>query len=281
MSLINDALKRAREAQMQASEQPSGGAPARPRAPKGVNDLPVPMMPVATPARSEWLPVVGIGLAIFVLLTASGFFFWKWWEERRAWQPYAETPPDPEPEIPKPALIRPTVIKTSPPPAVVVQVPAPVTATNPPVARVRPPVPATNPVPVIPLVTPVVPPTVAVVPPVVPPVVTPIPPVTPVPPPVVPVIASTATNPPTVIRVPPVVPLDTKKLPPTVQVAEVQFPDLKLQGIIIGKKKITALVNGKTIMLGDRIEGASLVAIASESVIFEKSGARRELFLLR
>ena len=58
-------------------------------------------------------------------------------------------------------------------------------------------------------------------------------------------------------------------------------PELKLQGIIRGKKKTTAIVNGKMLSLGDRIEGAFLLKIEQESVTFEKGSARKELFLLR
>lgn len=310
MSLINEALKRASEAQ--AADQPPGAAPPRSRAPKGVADLPMPMLPTAAPARSEWLPVVGIGLVIFLLLTTSGFFFWKWWEERKAWQPYAETQPDPEDPAKQP-LIKPTLVSTSPPPVTVSKAPKPpLVATNapsanlPPTVIARPTVPATNPVPVIPPVTPVpVPPAVAAVKPptvstsappvaVVPPTVVPAPPAVspPVtnPPPtaVVQVAMNTGTNAPPQpapppIRVPPTPTLDSKKKadPPAPSVAEVEFPDLKLQGMIKGKKKVTVLVNGKTITLGDRIEGATLTRIENESVVFEKSGARRELFLLR
>ena len=297
MSLINEALKRASEAQVQTSEPPSG-APARSRAPKGVNDLPMPMMPVAAPSRVVWLPVVGIGLIIFLLLTASGFFFWKWWEERRAWVPYAETPPDPEPEAPVgPVTIRPTLPKeppkvaaTNPPVAVVPSVPivppAPPT-TNPPVVTPLNPPPVVPPpkVALVPLPPPTpTPPSVAIVPPPVAPVI----PVPPTNPPVVRVAVNTLTNspspvPPPTVRVPPTVPPATTKKgdPPVVKVAEVQFPDLKLQGIIKGKKKVTVLVNGKTITLGDRIDGATLMKIDSESVVFEKSGAHREVYVLR
>ncbi|PAW83685.1 MAG: hypothetical protein B9S33_13225 [Pedosphaera sp. Tous-C6FEB] len=311
MSLINEALKRASEAQ--AADQPPGAAPPRSRAPKGVADLPMPMLPTAAPARSEWLPVVGIGLVIFLLLTTSGFFFWKWWEDRKAWQPYAETPPDPEGDTAKQSLTKPTLVSTSSPPVTVSKAPTPpLVATNapptnlPPTVIVQPSVPATNPVAVIPPVTPVpVPPAVAVVKPptvstsappvvVIPPTVVPVlPPVSPLvtnPPPatVVQVAMNTGTNAPPQpapppIRVPPTPALDSKKKtePPAPSLAEVQFPDLKLQGMIKGKKKVTVLVNGKTISLGDRIEGATLTRIENESVVFEKSGARRELFLLR
>jgi len=68
---------------------------------------------------------------------------------------------------------------------------------------------------------------------------------------------------------------------PPAKVAAVEFPDLKLQGIIRGKKKVSVIVNGKTLSLGDRIEGAFLLKIDQESVTFEKGSVKREFFLLR
>ncbi|NDD40527.1 MAG: MSHA biogenesis protein MshK, partial [Verrucomicrobia bacterium] len=47
------------------------------------------------------------------------------------------------------------------------------------------------------------------------------------------------------------------------------------------KKKAVAIVNGKTLQLGDRIEGAFLLKIEQESVTFEKGSVKKELFLLR
>ena len=281
MSLINDALKRAAEAQGQAQ------APAHPRArgPKGIEDLPVPMTPVATRERPAWLPAAGIGLLVVILLSASGFFFAKWWKERQSWQPYAETPPDPDPATD-------SVAKSKPPPdtkqARVATKAPPVTppaATSPPVkTNVAVVAVAPQPKPVTPEPPPPkpAPPTVSVAvnpPPKQPDVPTPAPVVKPEPPPVSP----PATPPPKVEANPVVVipPPPTPKKPDSVKVAAVQFPELKLQGIIRGKKKITAIVNGKTLSVGDRIEGASLLKIDLESVTFEKGIERRELFLLR
>ncbi len=263
MSLINDALKRAAESQ--------GQAQTRPRGPKGVEDLPVPMTPAASRERPAWLSAAGIGLLIVALLSASGFFFAKWWKERQSWQPYAETPPDEGPaanavdkaKAPPNAKQTQTVTKAPPvtPPAV----------TNPPVktnvtVAITPPTTPVTPEPPTPKATnPVV--SVAVNPPPTPP-----------------------TNPPAVVKVEtnqiPVVPPPVKPTPPpvtpdTAKVAAVEFPDLKLQGIIRGKKKTTAVVNGKTLSLGDRIDGAFLLKIDQESVTFEKGSVRKELFLLR
>jgi hypothetical protein len=132
-------------------------------------------------------------------------------------------------------------------------------------------------------------PVVAVVPAVTnPPVVpAPVPPPAATNPPVVPpaVVAMAETNPPPPLVIPPPVkpPADTAKKPdePPAKVASVEFPELKLQGISRRKNKTYAVVNGKTLTLGDRIEGAFLLKIDQESVTFEKGSVRREFFLLR
>ncbi len=285
MSLINDALKRAAESQTQAQAQ----AQTRPRGPKGIADLPVPMTPVAARERPAWLPVAGIGLVIVALLGASGFFFAKWWKERQAWQPYAETPPDDEPPTNKVAKVTPPAVK--PPPVTVKPPPVtPPTATNAPVktnaaVAVTPPTKAVTPEPPAPkttnpVVAVVVPPANPPDPVVSPPIVKPPPPVTPPP------VAKVETNS-TPVVIPPVKPAppvtadNTKKGDDHTKIAAIEFPELKLQGIIRGKKKTTAIVNGKTLALGDRIEGAFLLKIDTESVTFEKGSAKKELFLLR
>lgn len=292
MSLINDALKRAAEAQ----GQPQAQAPTRPRGPKGVEDLPIPMTPVSARERRAWVPVVGIGLVIVALLGASGFFFAKWWKERKAWQPYATEDID-EDGMPKTNL----VAKAEPPKAVppkttkALVAPAP-TATNPPAmtkVAVVPPTPLpepskTNTSPVAVTPTPVSPPT--PVPPVAPtptnlvtqPSPPPQPP-TPAPPPKaepVKVVSTNTTPPPTP---PPTTPPETAKKGDdhVTKVASVEFPELKLQGISRRKNKTFAVLNGKTLSVGDRIEGVMLLKIDTDSVIVEKGGARRELFLLR
>src|SRR5262245_50000198 len=67
MSLINDALKRAKQAQQQ---NPSGGPPA------------VPLQPVDYPSRPNYLLRPLIALLAVVTLACSGWFFWKWWNSR-------------------------------------------------------------------------------------------------------------------------------------------------------------------------------------------------------
>ena len=277
MSLINDALKRAAESQGQAQAH----AQARPRGPKGIEDLPVPMTPVAARERPAWLPVAGIGLLVVALLAASGFFFAQWWKERKAWQPYVETPPDDDGatnavakgKSPPDTKQAQTVIK--PPPVTPPVATNPVVKTNVDVAVIPPaklitpePPKATNPVVKTNVDVAAIPTTV-----VNPPLVTP--------PTNTPPVVKVETN--TVVVVQPVKPpADTmKKGDDHTKLAAVEFPELKLQGIIRGKKKTTVIVNGKMLSLGDRLEGAFLLKIDQESVTFEKGSTRRELFLLR
>ena len=76
-------------------------------------------------------------------------------------------------------------------------------------------------------------------------------------------------------------PVPKPVVPPVFPPATVEFPELKLQGISRGKKKTFVTMNGKTVSLGDRIEGVTLLKIDADSVTVEKGGAKRELFLLR
>ncbi|NBV22943.1 MAG: hypothetical protein EBS05_13625 [Proteobacteria bacterium] len=297
MSLINDALKRASEAQAQAQ--------TRPRGPKGIDDLPAPMTPVAARERPSWLPMAGVGLLVVTLLGASGYFFYQWWNSRHSIQVVNVPPvvkPNPAtnsipatnsvsatnasptatnttpvivkvPPIPTPPAVTNPPAKTNvdvaivPPVRPAITNPPPLQVTNPPATLTTNPVVVltTNPPPVQPAVTNPVP---VVVPPLTPPATNPVVAAVTNLPPVEPAV----TNPPPAVVSPP------KK---TNDVALVEFPDLKLQGIIRGKKKTTAIVNGKTLVLGDRIEGAFLLKIEPESVTFEKGSVKKELFLLR
>ena len=72
MSLINDALKRAKQAQPQ---NPFGGQPT------------VPLQPVDYAPRPNYFLRLFVALLTVVTLACSGWFFWKWWrsrEERRS-----------------------------------------------------------------------------------------------------------------------------------------------------------------------------------------------------
>ncbi len=73
MSLINDALKRVKQAQQQ---NPFGGSPSEP------------LQPVEEPNRRAQLLRSMIALLALITLACSGWFFWKWWRgEFRASQP--------------------------------------------------------------------------------------------------------------------------------------------------------------------------------------------------
>ena len=67
MSLINDALNRAKQAQQQ---NPFGGQPV------------VPLQPVDYASRPNYLLRSAAALLAVVTLACSGWFFWKWWSSR-------------------------------------------------------------------------------------------------------------------------------------------------------------------------------------------------------
>lgn len=80
-----------------------------------------------------------------------------------------------------------------------------------------------------------------------------------------------AAEPPRVARTnPPVAPTNP---PPA------QFPPLRLQGIYYRPDRPSALINRRTLFVGDIIEGATVVAITPNSVTVEISGARQELLI--
>ena len=64
MSLINDALKRAKQGQQQ---NPFGGQPIRP------------LQPADYAARSNYPLRVALAVLLVAALALSGWFFWKWW----------------------------------------------------------------------------------------------------------------------------------------------------------------------------------------------------------
>jgi len=61
--------------------------------------------------------------------------------------------------------------------------------------------------------------------------------------------------------------------------APVRWPKLTLQGTVATRSPATsqAIINGRMLRIGDRIEGAMLVAIEEGAVILELQGERREL----
>src|SRR5947207_3229781 len=74
MSLINDALKRAKQGQPQ---NPFGGQPIRP------------LQPADYAARSNYPLRFALAVLLVAALVLSGWFFWKWWWSRGESHPTA------------------------------------------------------------------------------------------------------------------------------------------------------------------------------------------------
>lgn len=102
MSLINDALKRAKQGQ----ENPLGGEPA------------VPLEPVDAASRPNYFLRFVAALLTIVTLVCSGWFFWKWWSSRDEPQSVvavndAKTNPAAQPKSPPQSPPRKSVIRVS------------------------------------------------------------------------------------------------------------------------------------------------------------------------
>ncbi len=242
MSLINDALKRANEAQ---KNRPTAGP------------LGAPLQPADAPMRrgsnggTNWSPV--LIPAVIVVLLALGFWFIRsGLLNKSSQQPVvAVTAP-----VPPPAVVAPVAPVPAPAPAApkAPEKPVPyiaksgVKVSTEVVTRELPPEPVFTPTPVtieVPAPSPVV-----VVEPKTEPVVTVAP--TPQPP---------------VTKVEPVTP------------PKPAFPELKLQGIFYRLNNPTALISGKNVHIGDLVQGAKVVAIERASVTLEFKGERREMTL--
>jgi MSHA biogenesis protein MshK len=71
-------------------------------------------------------------------------------------------------------------------------------------------------------------------------------------------------------------PAPQKQAAPTT-LAKAVVPKLKLQGIFYRPNNPSAMVNGKTLFIGDSIDGAKVTAIEADSVTIEMDGESREL----
>ena len=79
-------------------------------------------------------------------------------------------------------------------------------------------------------------------------------------------------------RVIPAIPAKTNVVSP-VPVSPVVFPQLKLQGLAYNSTKSTAVVNGYTFGIGERIGDVRVVAIGMSSVTVEMAGRQRVIFM--
>ena len=67
--------------------------------------------------------------------------------------------------------------------------------------------------------------------------------------------------------------------PPPPAAAQVEFPPLTLQGIFYRPKNPSALINGRTLFVGDQIGEVKVIAIEPRSVKVELHGAVKVLWL--
>jgi hypothetical protein len=245
MSLINDALKRAKE---NHQGQPSQAA------------LGSPMEPVQAAPRSHWPLILG-GL-LCVAFIAAGLIFWNMAHSAqtpRKTQTIARTSTSPSAAAAAAATMRP---RTN---GVVAAVPA---RTIPPVAKV-----AVAPVPTNPLVSTA--PKVVVTPPSAAKVT-----VTSAPPKVVlpaPGPAQPSPKPAVVTEVKPVpaapTPAAQVKVPPPV------FPELRLTAVYYNTTRPVAVINNASLSLGDEISGARLVKVEPRKVTLKWNNQLKELTL--
>ena len=218
MSLINEALKRAKEAQQPPSATPAGFPPLRAVEP-------------AHTSSSSLLPAATLSLVAMLVLIV----IWQWLHPRHVAARVAEASiPLPRTAAPmKPPFVpakTPAVAPAkSPPQTVLAQAPALVVAANPPGAHPATPAPA-------PAVTPPPAPAAA--------------------------LAKPVTNPPAAPAEP------APKTPP-----------LNVQAIVFNPSRPSALINGRTLFLGDHISDFRVAAISHRTVTLVKPGKTNVLIL--
>jgi hypothetical protein len=259
MSLINDALKRASQAEKARAARPQPAAGLQPAG-------------LARPRGSATGLI--IGTVLLLVLGGSAWLLWSWWNGR----PTA---------IPGPVAVRnqgkqPAAAPANPPPIPKNTLPKANTnrvANNSAKPPIRNPAPATNSSPVAVADTgraPVVPAATNVVqiqrtpPPVTPPVIT-----NAAPPPATTMVAAVVAPAPPPAN-PPVSPVANVAPPPP---KKVEFPPLQVQGIFYRAKSPSALINGRTVFVGDNIGDVKVLAIDQKSVKVELEGATKTLWL--
>ncbi len=265
MSLINDALKRANQAQKQKP-------PEREDRPKLA-----PLQPVENARPGfDWSRLL-LPAVLGVVLMAAGAFLWSWATSRHgsgavteAAKAPTEVKPVVAPEPTKPAAETATTGKP------VIKI-----STN---VVVRTPPPVTKPVEVAsaPSAPSATPPATAVAPPA-PVAVSKAPEPTPVasstPAPVqAPVAASAPATTTAVETTPPAATIAPKPTPPSPPPAppKPEFPQIKIQGIAFRRTNPSVYINGKSWYVGDVVQGAHITKIERLSVFMEFQGETRE-----
>lgn len=259
MSLINDALKRANEAQKKRPTSGPLGAPLRP----------------AEAQKSSLLPAMILPVILLALLGGGFWLISAWWKSRAHTTevvavntpsaPAKVTPAMPNPPVPQPVhpaeVKQPTAVASSPnipPQPIVVAKPPPPT----PKVVASAPTPAPTPV--------VTPPAPKPVPAEVKPKPVDVAVVTP------PTPAPTQPEPrveekTTVTPAPAPTPVVAATPPPP----KPEFPTLKLQGIFYRRTNPSALISGKTVFVGEKVQGAKVIEIDRQSVTLEFQGEKK------
>jgi hypothetical protein len=296
MSLINDALKRASQAQKQ-------NAPERPKL--------APLQPVENLRPGiDWSSYLLPALLAIVLM-AAGAFLWSWASSRRQGNVPVEAvkaPPAvvkgaPAPETATAPVEAPVPKPAPPPPVTVVSKPAIKINTNiivrPSITVVKPVEIASAPAPdtAAPAAASAPSPATArtVEPPTVRPVTRAIPASAPAQIPATTALTTTSEPQPAAVATPsaparaetsiPAVPPQQAPAPPSISrplVADPpksEFPRFKIQGIIFRRVNPYVIVNGRSCYVGDTIEGARVAKIERLSVFLEFGGQTREMNL--
>jgi hypothetical protein len=55
------------------------------------------------------------------------------------------------------------------------------------------------------------------------------------------------------------------------------FPELRLQGIFFRLNKPSVMINGRSLQVGDEVQGATVVKIERQSVVVEYNGQRKTM----
>jgi hypothetical protein len=64
----------------------------------------------------------------------------------------------------------------------------------------------------------------------------------------------------------------------SMQVPEVTFPPLRLEGILVNGSNSSAIINGEVLWIGENLGNVRLVAVEAERVTVELQGQRKEVF---
>jgi hypothetical protein len=65
--------------------------------------------------------------------------------------------------------------------------------------------------------------------------------------------------------------------PPVEEVEEVEFPDLRISGVVINGDRSSATINGAVVWLGEGVEGVTLKQVTVKGVVVEMKGVAKEI----